>query len=247
MKAFFVAIAAMLWIGAAQASQVTILSIESSWSSATVIDNRAGGVENAGLSGVGTNQLNWGDPYKGGTEQSGFLFEHETNIVDSKHDANSLFNVGTFTHINRVIHCDEHLDVARLNMRVTASFDGVTKTFDTSYLFSLLETPNNDDPCVGGSGTENQNGCADRVMLLENDAVTESFEHNGLTYSFELFGFDGGSEFWTIEDRENHAWLKARFSVTSLTSVTPVPLPAGTWLLLGGLAALVSLRRRARG
>ncbi len=247
MRAFIAAVAALLWMGAAQAAQVTILSIESHWSSATVIDTRAGGVDNAGLSGVGTNSLNWGDPYKGRTEQSGFRFEHEANIVDSTHDANSLFNVGTFTHINRVIHCDEHLDVARLNMRVRASFDGVIRTFDTSYLFSLLETPNNDDPCVGGSGTENQNGCADRVRLLENDSVTESFENNGLTYSFELFGFDGGSEFWTIEDRENHAWLRARFSVNSLTTVTPVPLPAGALLLLGGLAALAALRRRARG
>jgi hypothetical protein len=246
MKAVFAAIAALFWFGAAQASQVTILSIESSWTSASVIDNRPGGVENAGLSGVGTNTLSWGEPFKGHTKQSGFVFEHEKGIVNSKHSANSLFNVGTFTHINRVIHCDEHLDVARLNMRVTASFDGIIKTFDTSYEFSLWETPNNNDPCANvllnakADTSVNKNGCADRVRIEKNDSEAATFEHNGRIYTFELFGFEGGSEFWTIEDMENHAFLRARFSVTE------VPLPAGAWLLLGGLAGLALVRRRAR-
>ena len=249
MKAVFAAIAALFWFGAAhtaQASQVTILSIDSSWVSASVIDRRPGGVENAGLSGVGSNTLKWGEPFPGHTEQSGFVFDHERGLVNSEVKANSLFNVGTFTHINRVIHCDEHLDVARLKMTVTASFDGLVRTFETYYKFDLWETPNNDDPCanMGRNGvpdTVNQNGCADRVRLLKDDSAAETFTHNGRVYSFELFGFEGGSEFWTIEDRENHAWLRARFTVTE------VPLPAGAWLLLGGLAGLAMVRRRARG
>ena len=248
MKTFLAAVAAIFCFGAAQASQITILSMESSWSSATTVSNRVGGLVNAGLEGVGTNTLKWGESFPGHTGRSGFVFEHEKDIVGSKHAANSLFNVGTFTHINRVIYCDEHLDVAQLNMRITASFDGAIKTFDTSYRFSLWETPNNNDPCANvmlnakADTSVNMNGCADRVMLLENDSLERTFVHNGLIYTFELFGFEGGTEFWTIEDRENHAWLQARFSVTE------VPLPAGAWLLLGGVGALAMVRRRrARG
>ena len=179
---------------------------------------------------------------------------------------NEIFNVGRFTHFNRVIYEGQHVSVARLNMQVTAMFDGVVKTFNTSYRFSLLETPNFAQPCAnnepnnlnasggfqGGGSMVNINGCADRVTLLTNDAITTSFTlDNGLTYEFELFGFETGLDYWTIEDKDNHSWLKARFNVNGFPPpppppLSPIPLPAGVWLLLGGLAGLGALRRMAR-
>jgi hypothetical protein len=128
-------------------------------------------------------------------------------------------------------------------------------------MFSLLETPNYQNPrCANrerngldslggrqsGGSALNQNGCADRVRLLKNDALTDKFKHNGLTYEFELFGFDSGAEFWTIEDLDNDTWLKARFNVTGRPPVSPVPLPAGSWLLIGAIGGLGLFRRLTR-
>jgi hypothetical protein len=249
---------ALLWAGAAHASQITILSIDSSWSVKSMVDWTGG---NGNLTGDGTNTITWGTPFPGYSgNKSGFKFEQKAQ--GTSHDANTEFDVGVFTHMNRVIFQNQYLNKAQLNMTVRASFDGVERTFVTSYMFSLWETPNYANPCangeannlnkfgktVGGGSFLNQSGCADRVQLLKNDSLTDLFEHNGLTYSFELFGFDSGQEFWTIEDLDNSTWLRARFNVSGQPPVSPVPLPAGAWLLLGGIGALAAMkRRRARG
>ena len=39
------------------------------------------------------------------------------------------FRVGTFTHLNKVIHQGEMVRKARLNLDVTAVFDGVSRLF----------------------------------------------------------------------------------------------------------------------
>jgi hypothetical protein len=245
----FIAVLAILWAGMAQASQVTILSINSYWEVDTLP------VGNANVTGNLSNEIYWGRNFTSANgPRSGFKFE-QTVVGDgfqSTHDANKTFDVGVFTHMNRVIFQNEHLNTARLTMTVTASFDGMVREFTTSYRFSLWETPNLDEPCANGATNRigvNQSGCADRVELLKNDALVESFtDENGLTYQFELLGFDSGAEFWTIEDKNNTSWLKARFNVTGGPTVSPVPLPAGAWLLLGGLGGLALLRRRkARG
>lgn len=255
---------AMLWAGAAQASQITILSITSDWEVESVVGN-------ARLTGNRTNEINWGRSFTGTGERSGFRFEQkvlgEGNV--STHAANRLFNVGVFTHMNRVIFQNEHLNTAWLNMSVRASFfDGtetVERTFNTRYKFSLWETPNFANPCANGErnnldrlgrvrgdgSTLNQNGCADRVGLLLNDAYFDRFEHNGLKYSFQLFGFDSGAEFWTIEDRDNHSWLKAQFTVEGGElppdeRLPEIPLPAGAWFLITALGGLGLMRRLAR-
>lgn len=265
MKSIFAAVAAILWVSSAQASQITILSIASEWQGESFVTERTPG-NRALTTGEGTNRISWGEPFPGYTgEKSGFGFDAINTgpgaVPTPTFNANTLFNVGRFTHFNRVIYEREHLSVARLNMRVEASFDGVVKTFNTSYRFSLLETPNFAQPCAnnepnnldatgavtGRNSLLNINGCADRVTLLTNDAVTTSFTlDNGLTYKFELFGFEDGLNFWTIENQENHAWIQARFLVDGLPPVSEIPLPAGVWLLLGGLAGLGAMRRMAR-
>jgi hypothetical protein len=248
---------AILFSSAAHASQIEILSIQSGWQVESIVDVRGTG---ANVSGDGTNTIRWGRSFPGHRGRSGFNFQ-ETS-VGSTQAQNTLFNVGTFTHMNRVIFQGEHVDEARLNMTITARFDdNVERTFETSYLFSLLETPNYRNPnCAngeannldrfgrvqGGGSDLNRNGCADRVRLLQNDALTDEFTANGLTYSFELFGFGSGPEFWTVEELINTTWLQARFIVDGEPPVSPIPLPAGAWLLIGALGGLGLLRRRAR-
>jgi len=86
------------------------------------------------------------------------------------------------------------------------------------------------------------------VELLQNPSLAETFSNPdpGLEYQFELLGFASGKEFWTVEDLDNAISLKARFTAVGQPYVTP--LPAGAWLLLGGIGALAALRRRrARG
>jgi hypothetical protein len=249
----FIAILAILWAGMAQASQVKILDIQSSWSDASVVDVWGG---NAKLSGVGSNTLLWGTSYNGDGRRSGFNFTQTAKGTTQK--ADTLFNVGTFTHMNRVIFQGQHLNQTTLNMRVTASFDGKVQEFVTSYIFTLLETPNYAQPCrngqpnglnsVGGpqsgGSTLNRSGCADRVELLRNPSLATTFSHKGLDYQFELFGFESGPEFWTVEDLDNSIFLQARFNVSGGPIVSPIPLPAGAWFLLAGIGGLAVLRRR---
>jgi hypothetical protein len=227
----------------AQASQITITSIQSSWTKQSIVDPTGAG---GNLTGNGTNEIRWGTPFPGfDGQKSGFKFEQTAQ--GTTQNADTEFNVGVFTHMNRVIFQNQYLQSAQLNMTVKAMFDGVERTFVTSYMFSLWETPNLAQPCANKADNwvgVNQSGCADRVQLLKNDSLEDQFVINGLTYEFELFGFEKGSEFWTIEDRDNHAWLKARFNVSG-QPLSPIPLPAGAWLLLGGLGGLALLRRRA--
>jgi len=252
----FLSVVAIALAGtAAQASQVTVKSVAGSWD----IVSKVGSPR---ITGAGKDEIRWGESFPGYKGRSGFAFD-AVNLGE-RFDVNKKFDVGVFTHMNRVIYQGEHVKVARLNLKFKASFDGMVRTFNTSYNFSLWETPNLADPCANGrangirpnysrksgfGGSLNANGCADRVQLLKNDALSDSFTHNGKIYSFSLFGFDSGREFWTVEDRENSTYLNAVFHVENgpTTHEPPViPLPAGVWLLLGALGSLGAFRQFVR-
>lgn len=228
---------------AASAAGIFVKSVVGVWDVETVKAER--GDPNARVEGEFTDTITWGESFTGTGGKSGFGFTG--TAAGQTFAANTSFDVGVFTHFNRVIYKTEHVETARLNLTVEAEFDGMVKTFTTSYLFSLWETPNDDDPCANGAAngiadTVNQNGCADRVQILENDSLSDEFTHNGRKYEFDLFGFEGGKEFWTIESLANTTFLKAQFRTSDI--LTPIPLPAGAWMLLAGVGALAAVRRR---
>ena len=108
--------------------------------------------------------------------------------------------------------------------------------------FNHWETPNNMNPCPGGS---DWNGCFDRVTFKTNSGQTDTFIIDGKEYSFQLTGFlvDGqlADQFWTKEKKSNMATLQGSVSMSA------VPIPAAAWLFGSALLGMVGIgyRRRA--
>ncbi len=173
MRYVFV-ILATLWAGIAQAASIQILDIESGWSNAQTVDVLGG---NAELTYVDPNELRWGRSWTGTGPRSGFRFDQLAE--GTTQGANQLFDVGRFTHMNRVIFQGQHLDRATLNMRLTASFDGRIETIDTAYVFTHLETPNNAQPSANGE----RNG-VNRV-IFQGQHLEQATLNMRLTASFD--------------------------------------------------------------
>jgi hypothetical protein len=190
--------------------------------------------------------ISWGDP--AGSDQSSYVFDgiapptQPTGTTGFAVD--TPFTIGTFTHNNFPVFDDGSiLETATLEVSVDArvvDVDGSTPTlniFDlvASYNFEHDETPNSvfpdDDPAND-----------DIVSATLNAASSETFEFEGLIYTFALSGFlDDGAlldEFSTTEGLPNSADLQAQVSV--------VPLPAALPLMLGGLGAVYGVARRRR-
>lgn len=256
---------------AASAAQVTLDSVGGTWS---ILDT----VGDPVVTGVGTNQINWGREFFEDEGTSGFRFDGSAD--SGPFETGELFEVGLFTHLNKVIFEGEMVSLARLNLSVTATFDDlVTRTFDTFYEFSLLETPNLQEPnCSIGNGLENfvegtanQAGCSDHVQIVRNDSVNTEFTFGTMTYTFDLFGFAEGTEYFTVERQDNSTPLLARFLVENNVDVPDIydddkgprppsppdgppndppvdvpviPLPAAFWMLLAGVMGLAGLKRR---
>jgi hypothetical protein len=248
IRAALLAIGLSVAAGASSASQVTLDTVSGTWD---VLSTTGSPV----ITGEGTNQINWGREWYAGEGTSGFRFVGDEDTGPFAIDER--FRVGTFTHLNKVIHQGEMVRKARLNLDVTAVFDGVSRLFSTSYDFWLWETPNLQSPtCLQGNMQANYqganiNGCADNVKLLRNDSLTEIFSFGGKTYTFVLEGFAWGTDWWTTERRNNTTPLYARFVVVDdLTEPPPpppvIPLPAPILGLLTGLAALAGFRRLSR-
>lgn len=257
---FILAMVAICFAGMAGASQIRIVSMDYDWDYVSAVGPTS-------LITLSTNedQINWGTPYAKETvtgfeeEKSAFRFDQVSQGLTV--EENTLFDVGVFTHLNNVIDCDEYLTEARLNLRMRVEIDGVVFDVDTSYNFGLIETANYAQPCEDGgvnpldasgspkssgpSASVNRYGCADRVTLLKNDAASRFFTENGKTYTFDLFGFDGDTTMWTVEDMTNRSFLTARFTVID-ENLPPIPLPAGAWLMLAALGALGLQKRLGR-
>lgn len=165
--------------------------------------------------------------------------------------------MGQFTHHNFPISAGTAITSASLDVTFDfylGSDSGNVMSRTSQFVFDHWETTNADSPCADGGANGvgvNGAGCADRVLPATNPSSSETFTvvegDTTHTYVFAVTGFDIGSQFWTSENKSNHATLNAMFTHESYIQPAPVPLPAAAGLLVAGLGALsVAGRRRRR-
>jgi hypothetical protein len=229
------AAAATLLAGAANSGTVSIVSVTGAWT------NLTGGQF---ISGLGTDSVRWGEDI--GNGQSGYDF---TGIAPSgPHNADTLFDMGIFTHVNMPVGGGTSITAAVLEVLFTFTIDGGAAISRSSVFdFNHLESPNGADPCADGLANgigNNVNGCADNVDPQTNPDFSETFEIEGVKYVFDVTGFDIGSSFWTKERENNTATIRGRF--TEERNISAVPLPAAGWMLLAGIAGLGAAARKRR-
>jgi hypothetical protein len=222
---------------------IDIHSVSGIWSSAN---------PGAGVSGVGSGEIAWGDPASS-AGKSKYVF---TNLVPPEIEdvpAGQYFKLGVFTHKNNPIYdpllTSAVLDVT-INMAVPANGPGgasnVTKTFQYNFAHDETNNGGSRGQCpYGGANNQgiNYNGCADRV-LIANPLSIQSFTVGNILYTLKVgFSTDGGKTvtdtFLTKEKKDNYAKLYGKFE----TTVVPEP-SFYAFLSLGVAGVCVRARRR---
>lgn len=240
--------------GLAGSATIDISGVNGVWTGATPEGSRSN------VTGQNTSRISWGQAR--GNGQSGYGF---AGSAVGLFETGEEFQIGTFTHFNRPITTGTSITGANLGLAVSIVLGSLNQAVTASFNFVHNETPNLgvNGVCADG-GTPgagiNNNGCADRVTILDNSSSQVPFELSGFLYVLEITGFiaDGQafSEFWTRENAENSAVLLARFRPVGQTTSSgggggggtpsPVPLPGAAWLILSALAAMVMVGRKAR-
>jgi len=203
-KTFFSAVTliAGLSVGAS-ASALTITSIDGEWQNVS-----------AGVSGVGTDKIRWGKGWKGGG-QSGYDFNATTTELNASDG--EMFSLGSFDHRNLPV---TGTFLKSVDLAVSFTIDGMTNAISSVFSFGHTETYNRKrGKCANGErnySDRNANGCADRVSATLNEAKTETFQIDGVTYILDVLGFHYAGElmtdFWTVEKEVNSAELKSVIS-----------------------------------
>ena len=230
------AIAAVLCFAApVSAVTLTINGVDGIWSTSKPV-----------VGGIGSTELRWGTPARRQLGQSGYNFVASQTPFEVE-DGRS-FVLGTFTHLNFPI-TGVLLETA--DLAVSFAIAGIAGEIQTTFSFKHFETFNEATTCADGNANgvgANVNGCADNVLATLNEAKSEFFQLDGVTYQLDISGFQYNGRllesFWTQEDRANSAELIAVFNV--IDTVAEVPLPASGWFLLGGLGAFAMRRKRQK-
>lgn len=225
--------------GAAQANTISFTSVTGKWT------NIVGGSNTSGLT---TNFIRWGDGT--GFGQSGYDFVGDAPPTIANIPADTVFDLGTFTHTNQPISAGTSITQATLQVFFDFVIDADPFTLlsaSSTFVFAHNETPNAANPCADGGTVGdgvNANGCADNVDPVTNPSLSQSFEVDGVTYVLDVTGFDIGPSFWTKEQASNTAKIQARF--TEKSNVPGVPVPAAGLLLLSAMAGTLALSRRRK-
>ncbi len=198
-----------------------------------------------------TVSIFWGNPAVVGGGQSGYEFNpSDVPFLANPNEATSL---GRFTHFNEPIFnppgslssVDLQLVFGGTPTELVGLVIPPAVSFGTTFFFDHDETTNTGDitTCAAQvSGTD----CDDVVTVSADGGPDQVVDVGNVRYTFSLLGFSTdngvtiGSQFFTEEGEINFADLYFEYTVT------PIPLPAAGFLLLGGLGALGALGRRRK-
>ena len=229
-------LASLLASGAASAASVSLQSVAGEWTAVQ------GG---QGVSGTGTDQIEWGTSTRGGA-RSGYGFDGFQSVPETV-TAGKAFALGTFTHYNRVIARGGGISGAQLSVDIALRIGDEDRTITSIFDFDHLETLNQGAGCANGGSNGagvNANGCADRVTAVTTLGQSDIFVIDGESYQFTITSFEGMKEFWTTEEADNSAMLYGMF--VAVGGISPVPLPAAGALLGAALAGIGALKARRR-
>lgn len=177
------------------------------------------------ITGAGTNQLRWG----GTTTQfrSGYGFVPTPVIFPIQ--LGQAFDVGTFTHMNRVIPVGAGITAVTFNGSINLNINGI-QVNGLGFTYNFLHD-------------ETVNVASDLITIPNNGAIADVFTAGGNSYVLTILGFKQNgnliSSLTTPENQNNTAILQA------ILTQTPVHAPEpSTYLLLSSVLSICYFIKR---
>lgn len=161
------------------------------------------------------------------------------------------FSLGTFTHYNQPITSGSSITDVELHLTGSFSFAADDMTFTAlgskTFIFDIAHDETSNSGSAANCPYPSTTPCSDQVSITTNP-FSEAFMFGSTKVSLNIDGFYDGvppggvfsPTFISQEGGNNQRQIVASFTVS------PIPLPAAGWLLLGGLGGLAALRRKKK-